>query len=205
MRNLKDLTGKNFGRGIVVKYDFMKKGNRYWLLKCSCGEMYNAPTGRLNNGGVKSCGCLQKERVSKLFRKHGFSGTHWQKIWAGINSRCYDPKNRNYKNYGGRGIRCLWDSIECFYEDMKNGYTKGLTLDRINNNGDYCKENCRWATRRQQANNRRSSVYHKFKGEKRTLAQWCRVFDLKYSSVHTTLRRKNITFHEFMTRRQTSR
>ncbi|MFQ5953306.1 MAG: hypothetical protein ACE5JK_07925, partial [Candidatus Omnitrophota bacterium] len=122
----------------------------------------------LNNGSCKSCGCVQKEKAANLGRskrRHGFSGTRFYRIWKGMKNRCYNKKEPAYLRYGGRGI-CIcqrWHTFENFKQDMFDSYLietkhhgeKRISIDRINNEGNYCPENCRWTTIKVQNSNRR--------------------------------------------------
>ena len=115
-----------------------------------------------------------------------------------MKSRCYYPKDKHYDNYGGRGIEVCseWkDSFEVFYRDMGSRPTPKHTLERINSDGNYSKENCRWATWEEQANNRRNNIYYEFDGEKRTLAQWCRELRIDYGKMYYLLS-KGIEFED---------
>lgn len=117
---------------------------------------------------------------SKLFGKlngrylHGMYGTRPYRIWSSMLTRCNNPKSKSYKDYGGRGIKVCkkWLSFMGFWEDVKKGYSDKLTIDRINNDGNYSKENCRWVTRTKQGNNKKNNVYLTFNGERKTVAQW---------------------------------
>ena len=105
--------------------------------------------------------------------------------WNGMNERCYNPNRNKYPDYGGRGIGVMkrWHKFQNFLDDMKSTWKKGLTLERINNNKDYSKKNCRWATRKEQANNRRDSRFITFNGEIKTLATWINILGLKSNNV----------------------
>jgi hypothetical protein len=111
-------------------------------------------------------------------------------VWQNMIRRCYEPNKKDYKNYGGRGIGVCsrWlESFENFYVDMGD-CPEGMTLDRKNNDGNYCKENCRWATKIEQMNNKRSNVWKEYKGERKTVAQWARSLDIHEGTLRTRFR-----------------
>lgn len=140
-----NLKGKKFGRLTAIEL-VKKNGKAYWKCKCDCGGESISRSDELKNGDAKSCGCLQKEAVSKSSTKHGMSNTKTYNIWKGITQRCVNKNSTGYKNYGGRGISISddWRKFDCFYKDMGEVPKGRYEIDRIDNDKGYCKENCRW-------------------------------------------------------------
>lgn len=197
-----DLTGMKFGRLTVLEESsslVSPKGKKSttWKCRCECGQVVCVRTELLRNGKTRSCGCLNSEVAFNKSMTHGRSNTHIYDIWCGMISRC---KNKNYENYGGRGI-CVCDEwkgehgFENFYKwAMEDGYVEGKkrseqSLDRIDVNGNYCPENCRWTSYLEQQNNRRNNKLIEYKGEIRTLAEWCRELGIGYSKTELRLKR----------------
>lgn len=157
--------GDKFNYLTAVKFHSKNPaGNQFWLFKCSCGIEKIISVSKVKRGTTKSCGCLRKEIFRKIGMKnirHGMEGTKIYRIWAGMKTRCLNENHSRRKDYGGRGITVCdeWLTFENFYKDMGN-CPKGKSLDRIDNNGNYCKSNCKWSTPKEQANNRRNNLIH---------------------------------------------
>lgn len=189
---VKDHTGTRFGRLTVLGYvgsDRSCGRNRpRFLCICDCGETHTAQGVSLVSGMVQSCGCLQKEAARRnvvlasaacdalgreRFARHGMSRQPEHNAWIGLKQRCYNPKNNRYASYGGRGITVCdrWcDSFEAFYEDMGPRPSDAHSIDRINPDGPYSPDNCRWATDEEQANNRTDNHYVEVEGRRVSLS-----------------------------------
>lgn len=204
MGKIKDLTGQRFGRLQVVSHQGSNKFQKaIWLCQCDCGNTKVVIGSKLLIGETQSCGCYGIERrteaTKKSNTKHGHKNTNLYDLWHNMKLRCYDKNQPNYKNYGGRGITVCnaWkDDFMSFHDWAKNnGYTgiKGdnginiLTLDRIDVNGNYCPENCRWITTQEQANNRRSNRLFTYNNETKTISQWATHFNISKKLVYNRL------------------
>jgi len=151
-----DLLGKRFGRLVVLRQGGKaKNGQLKWICQCDCGNTAHVLGCNLRTGNTISCGCYHKEQTSKRSKTHGRTHTREYRIWENMKKRCLKENNPDYPNYGGRGITICsrWMKFENFYEDM--GDSNGLTIDRINNEGNYEPSNCRWATQTEQNLNQR--------------------------------------------------
>lgn len=181
-----DLTGQKFGRLMVIekaeKPPHSRDRHSYWLCRCECGNISRVAADKLKNGSTRSCGCLKAELDTERIKtygkpnlKHGLCNSRIYNIYNHMISRCYKKNDRKYKDYGGRGITVCseWrDSFQRFCDwAMANGYTDELSIDRIDNNNGYSPDNCRWATFKQQANNKRTNKTVTIKGETMTIAQ----------------------------------
>lgn len=188
MGNVRDLKGMKFGKLTVIELDSLHgKIGASWKCLCECGNTTIARMKHLTYGNTKSCGCLKKE-LGTIFdiddNKESYRIYH---IWNGMKSRCYSKNNDSYHNYGGRGIEIcnewLNDFMSFYNWAINNGYSNELSIDRIEVNGNYEPSNCRWATDKEQQNNRRNNLHVTINGVTKTGAQWEDEYDLARGSV----------------------
>jgi hypothetical protein len=170
------------------------KRGKIWLCNCECGNTKTAVTAELNAGNIKSCGCFQREcRDAGNNYRHGGRHTAEYNIWNLMRDRCVNPKSAAYSDYGGRGISVCerWNSFVGFIEDMGKRPSSKHTIDRVDNNGNYCAENCEWRTRLHQSRNRRNVRMLAFRGEIMCLSEWCEKLKIDYSATRQKLKRRN--------------
>lgn len=195
MSQLIDLTGKKYGLLTVVSRKTSTSGYVEWNCICECGKKTVVRGNNLKNGSVKSCGCLKHRKHNT----HHLSNTRLYRIWSHIKRRCNDTKSEAYKYYGKRGITICneWLDFTTFYKwAIDNGYKDGLTIDRIDNNKGYSPDNCRWITRKKQANNRRSCLYFDYQGKTQNLMEWCNELDLDYKLVNSRIKKLGWDFEK---------
>lgn len=153
-----DVTGMVYGQLVAVERVQHGTGHTKWLFRCSCGTAKECRLSHVKAGRTTSCGCAQHRLVVERFTTHGLSNSPTYRSWQAMRNRCYNQKHRQYKDYGGRGIKVCerWrGSFSAFLKDMGPRTDRSLTLDRINNDGNYEPGNCRWATRSEQRRNSR--------------------------------------------------
>lgn len=168
-----DLTGRKFSLLTVIDYF----GNSKWKCSCECGKVNYPTTHQLLAGKVRSCGCQISVASKKRNYRHGFSGSPEHTAWANMNYRCTNEKARNFEHYGGRGISVCerWaNSFLNFLSDMGYRPSPQHTLERKDNSGNYCPENCEWANREIQYANRRGNIFLTFEGKSQTITQWAK-------------------------------
>ncbi len=173
----KNLIGRRFGKLVVERLAEPKSGRRRWSCRCDCGNVVPVFSTNLLRRPNGSCGCDSKRKISLANSTHGLSKHPIHATWIGMLGRCYTKTNTIYKYYGGRGIEVLepWkSSFQSFFDDMFPSWAEGLTIERNDSNGPYCKDNCRWATMTEQANNKGDNVAMTLNGKTQTVAQWTR-------------------------------
>lgn len=190
-----NLIGKRFGKLVVIskgKKPNSKDNHAYWICKCDCGNTTLVASNSLKLGRTTSCGCYGVEMRNKQGGKNKIHGetyinkkkTKLYRTWANIKARCYNENNKSYVNYGYRGIKMCdeWKNDFSTFRDwsINNGYNDNLSIDRIDNNGDYTPENCRWTTTNVQQNNKRSNHIVIYNGKQYTVANLCKVLNIPY-------------------------
>jgi hypothetical protein len=190
-----DLTGKVYGRLTVIRQDKSRtadNGGKCWWCKCECGKMKSVAGSHLKSGGVRSCGCIMRELRPTFNYKHGKSGTSEYSIYSGILARCYNPNATHYKNYGGRciGVCDQWlgeDGFLNFFKDMGLQPSIHHQIDRIDNNGNYCPENCRWVLAKENARNRRNNKLYTYEGKTQCLSAWAEEKKINKNTLYTRI------------------
>jgi hypothetical protein len=190
-----DLSGKRFGRLSVLMYSHSFNRRKYWVCKCDCGKDVLSYTNLLLSGKVRSCGCLAIELKLKRSLKHGLATknrtTSDYDIWCHIKARCFNKNEKSYKHYGGRGITMCdeWkNDFYAFYSYMGARPSNIHTVDRINTNGNYEPGNCRWATQKEQQNNRRNNHIIEYDGVSLTISQWSEKINIKQPTIRRRLK-----------------
>jgi hypothetical protein len=189
-----DITNQKFGRLTAIR----KEGAK-WFFRCDCGTEKLIDKTNVIKGNTASCGCLRKEMLIARSTTHGLGENHpLYSTWLGMRGRCLCTTSSSYKNYGGRGIKICesWNNFENFVRDMGDR-PENSTLDRIDNNGDYCPENCKWSTPAEQVRNTRRCINVEYNGTTQCLKDFCRDFRLSYYVVKENIngKRKDISFY----------
>lgn len=216
MSKFTDLTGMRFGNWKVLKFVGAREvGNAkvkkaFWLCECQCEKktLREIPTDSLKSGNSKSCGCLKIKATIERSTKHGFArrGKNCSSIyhvWYEMKDRCNNPNNKQYRNYGGRGIHICdeWNNSFIAFKDwaFQNGYAIGLTIDRIDNDRGYEPLNCRWTDYKTQANNTRNCKFITFGDDTKTIKQWSETLDISYSAIMGRKQRnKNLSYESII-------
>lgn len=189
----KDLTGQVFGRWTVLGFSHKNSQHHiFWKCQCSCGNVKDINGVSLRFGYSQSCGCLKRDITSEVHKTHGESGNNRiYPVWKTMKSRCFNVNSTKYSKYGGRGITVCdrWkDSFENFYKDMGEPPTDKHQIDRIDNDGPYSPENCRWVTNSQNARNKKNNKMITYQGKTQCLADWVDELGLNYTKVEQRLR-----------------
>lgn len=188
MSNRIDMTGLKYGRLTAIKTIEPDKGEQLkWLFRCDCGNEVALPGPQVRKGNTRSCGCLATES-KRSPKTHGLCSTKSYFIHKSMMARCYNENDSSYHNYGGRGIYVVdsWHDVENFYADMGEK-PDGLSIERLDNDGPYSPENCKWGTRKEQANNTRQNVRLKYGAEEMTVAQWADKAGIPYELLSSRL------------------
>lgn len=202
-----NLIGQKNGRLTCVEYLGLKKrpdgrNNKIWRCVCDCGKEKIVTTNTFRNS--QSCGCYKREILHNLRYKGDYSHLLYG-VFRQMQSRCYDSSSQYYKNYGGRGIRVCneWlgdNGLDNFREwAINNGYRKGLTIDRIDNDRDYSPNNCRWVDMKTQSNNKRNNVCFEMNGTTKTLTQWCEEYNVPFARTEARLMKMGWSLEEALT------
>lgn len=185
MGKIKDIQGNKYGRLTVISFVGTKNKKARWLCKCDCGNIVEVYGVDLRGANTKSCGCLK--HVHRDLGAHNLSKTRISSIYHNIKQRCNNPNSSAYKDYGGRGIKICneWNnSFLSFYEwAMDNGYSDELSIDREDNDGNYCPENCRWITHKKQMSNTRRNLIYTIDDKTLCLSEWCEKYEMPYWTV----------------------
>lgn len=174
---------------VYARLTIISKSGSFSFCRCSCGNECRVTTSKLGRGHTKSCGCLASERSAQRFTKHGKHSHKVYRIWKGMISRCTLKSHPSYENYGGRGIAVCdeWRKFENFYHDM--GERPGnLQLDRIDNSQGYCKDNCRWVSRKENCRNKTYNRSIEYQGTVTTLAELAETLGVSYAALATRIR-----------------
>jgi hypothetical protein len=177
---MKNLSGLTFGELTVIEFSHRVKNNYFWSCKCECGNIRNLSAATIKYRVVKACCCYG----AKNGTTHGFRKHRLYTIYHSMKLRCYYPSSIQFKDYGGRGIRVCdeWlNDKKCFFNwAYENGYSDNLQLDRIENNGSYCPENCRFVTRKVNCRNKINNRLITYNGQTKPVSQWCEELNLSY-------------------------
>lgn len=197
-----DLTGQKFGKLTVLEKCKSLNSSTRWLCQCDCGNLTIVHATSLKSGNTKSCGCVRSE-LSKSRATHGMTKTPLYGVWNSMKQRCNNPNSTSFASYGKRGVSVCkeWEDDFMNFHNWANasGYAEGLSIDRINVNGNYEPSNCRWVDIETQANNKRNNVYLELNGEKKTIHQWCKEYGIDYAVVYQRIRKLGYTIEEALT------
>ena len=193
--NHKNEIGNRYGRLVVIEVCQERHygKNLVWLCKCDCGKEHKAVGLYLRKGTTKSCGCLRNELSAKRMTKHGKVGTKVYDVWHAMMQRCYRETHEYYHRYGGRGIKVCdqWHDFQNFYNDMGDP-KQGLSLERVDNNGNYSLENCKRATNKEQGKNKSTNRWIEFNGERLNSSTWSEKLGITQQCLYKRLKKFDI-------------
>lgn len=198
---IKSLLGQTFGRLTVVSFSNTDNNrNAVWNCVCECGSDKTVMGAALRGGRTQSCGCLRKETTAARRRKHGLASCRTYKIWRGMWTRCTNPNSKSKTRYIDRGISVCdrWRKFENFFSDMGHA-PEGLQIDRIDNDKGYSPENCRWATRIENVNNRECNVKLTYDGITKTVNEWARELKMSDRTLRSRLNQLGFTVEQALT------
>lgn len=194
-----DITNKKFGKLKAIRLSHIDKNGRHiWIFKCDCSKEKKIRKSHVIYGKIKTCSNHIKRGEESHLYKHGMSGKNFYERFKKMEDRCNNPKNKTYKNYGGRGIKSEWKSFEEFKKDMYESYVeyikkygqKRMTLERLDNNKNYCKKNCKWVDITINERNRRDSIFLTFNKQSKTIPEWAEILNKNVHTLYTRYRRK---------------
>ena len=208
MSKLKDLQGQTFGSWFVEEYD---KSKSRWKVKCTCGNIGFVKSYTLTSGISTRCCKCRNQVVGKKNTTHGLTSHKLYGVWNTMNQRCSNPNNTKYHNYGHRGITVCddWKDFRTFYNwALSNGYSEGLTIDRIDVNGNYEPNNCRWVTMKIQGSNTTKNHRIEFNGENHTITEWSEITGIQRKTLEHRLNKgwsieRTLTEKPFVGKNQT--
>lgn len=200
----KNITGEKFNRWTAIRFSHKSQNlksytggfRHYWVFQCDCGTIKVLAKSDVVRGQSKSCGCLKTETTIKRSTKHGMCHSRFYNIWTNMLARCNNPSSTRFKYYGGRGISIEWPTFESFMNDMYERYLDHVRkfgetdteIDRIDVNGNYSKENCRWATSQQQARNTSRNKFT-YQGKTQSLIEWAEEYNISYDVLRNRIRK----------------
>lgn len=193
---MENYIGATFGRLTIEDIIFIEQKNKkrkYFKCKCSCGKEHITRADNVLNGRTFSCGCQRNDHNKGKNYKHFGAGTRLWNIWSGIKQRCKDPNCKCFKRYGGRGIAICkeWENDFSAFRDWayQNGYRKSLSVDRIDVNGNYCPDNCRWATAKEQCRNRTNNHLISYNGKTMCITEWAEYLGINKGTLTSGINR----------------
>lgn len=188
----KDYTNKKFNNLRAIKFVKRERNVTFWMFKCDCGNETVLNINGVVNGHIKNCGCKRSIRCKKSATDHGLSDTRLYRIFRGMKTRCYNANSKDYNRYRARGINICKEWLENFTNfynwSMSNGYKDDLTIDRIDFNGNYCPDNCRWVDLKIQNNNRCSNKFITFDNKTYTISEWSEIINIPRKILEYRLR-----------------